>query len=53
MCQKCDQLTDKLNHYERLQASGFDKLTMDRIEERMVEIRAERAALHSQELGSS
>jgi hypothetical protein len=49
MCEGCDHLTEKLKQYERLRLGGLDKLTMDRIEVRMVEIRAERAALHSQE----
>jgi len=29
MCEKCDQLTDKLNHYERLRIGGFDKHTIE------------------------
>jgi hypothetical protein len=49
MCEKCDQLTQKLNHYERLRVGGFDDLTVQRIELLMDDMRAERAGMHSQE----
>jgi hypothetical protein len=47
MCEKCDQLTEKINRYDRLRAGGFDELTMDRIEILMVDLRAQRVGLHA------
>jgi hypothetical protein len=53
MREKCDQLTEKIKRYERLRLSGLDKLTMDRIEKLMVDLRAQQAALHQEEKGCS
>jgi hypothetical protein len=53
MCEKCDQLTEKINRYERLRAGGFDKLTMDRIEILMVDLRSQLSGLHPQRNGCS
>jgi hypothetical protein len=31
MCEKCKELDDKIEHYERIRASIGDQLTVDRI----------------------
>jgi hypothetical protein len=41
--------TAKIEHYRRLAASINDKLTIDRIEELVANLEAERAALHPEQ----
>jgi hypothetical protein len=47
MCAKCVELDGKLAHYERLCKSISDQLTIDRINELVKQIKAQKAALHS------
>jgi flagellar motility protein MotE (MotC chaperone) len=46
MCEKCEELDEKISHYERIRASIGDQLTVDRIKELMEQMKAEKAALH-------
>ena len=49
MCDKCNQLDKKIEHYERLASGITDRLTLDRIRESVREMRAHKAALHPDE----
>jgi hypothetical protein len=49
MCDKCRELDDRIEHYRRLAASINDKLTVDRIEELVARLDAEKAALHPEQ----
>jgi hypothetical protein len=49
MCDKCVELDRKLAHYERLYKSISDQLTIDRINELVKQIKAQKAALHPEQ----
>jgi hypothetical protein len=49
MCDKCRELDDRIEHYRRLAASINDKLTIDRIEELVANLAAEKVALHPEQ----
>jgi hypothetical protein len=49
MCDKCVELDGKIAHYERLSKSISDQLTIDRINELVKQIRAQKAALHPEQ----
>jgi hypothetical protein len=46
MCDKCRELDDRIKHYQKLAGSINDKLTIDRFEELVAKLEAEKAALH-------
>jgi hypothetical protein len=46
MCDKCKELDDKIEHYERISASITDQLTIDRIKELVKQIKTQKDALH-------
>jgi hypothetical protein len=46
MCEKCVELDDKIQHYERIRSAISDQLTVDRIRELVEQMRAQKAALH-------
>jgi hypothetical protein len=46
MCDKCIELDDKIEHYERISVSINDQLTIDRIKELVEQMKAQKAALH-------
>jgi hypothetical protein len=46
MCEKCVELDDKIQHYERIRSAISDQLTVDRIKELVEQMRAQKAALH-------
>jgi hypothetical protein len=46
MCDKCDELDRKIEHYNRIAGSINDQLTIDRIKELVEEMHAAKAALH-------
>jgi hypothetical protein len=46
MCDKCDELDRKIEHYNRIAGSINDQLTFDRIKELVEEMRTRKAALH-------
>jgi hypothetical protein len=49
MCDKCRKLDERIKHYRRLAASINDKLTIDRFEELVANLEAEKAALHPEQ----
>jgi hypothetical protein len=49
MCDKCREIDDRIEQYRRLAASINDKLTVDRIEELVARLDAEKAALHPEQ----
>ena len=49
MCDNCVELDRKLARYERLSKSISDQLTIDRINELVKQIKAQKAALHPQQ----
>ena len=46
MCEKCKELDNKIEHYERIRANIGDQLTVDRIKELLEQMRTEKAVLH-------
>jgi hypothetical protein len=46
MCDKCVELDGKIEHYERIRSSIADQLTVDRIEELVAEMNAQKAKVH-------
>ena len=46
MCEKCDQIDKKIEHYRQIQRAVMDKLTADGTEELIAGLEAEKAALH-------
>jgi hypothetical protein len=49
MCDKGTALGGKIAHYQRLEASILDQVTVDRLKELIRELIAEKAALHSEQ----
>ena len=49
MCDKCIQLDEKIEHYERLAGGIIDELTLQRLRELVREMRAHKAALHPEQ----
>jgi hypothetical protein len=49
MCDKCNQLDKKIEHYERLALGMADELTLERIRKSVREMRAQKAALHPEQ----
>ena len=46
MCEKCVELDEKIQHYERIRSAINDQLTVDRIKELVEQMHAQKAALH-------
>jgi hypothetical protein len=49
MCDKCVELGGKIARYERLSKSISDQLTIDRINELVRQIKAQKTALHAEQ----
>jgi hypothetical protein len=49
MCDKCTALDGKIAHYQRLEASILDQVTVDRLKELINKLIAEKAALHPEQ----
>jgi hypothetical protein len=49
MCDKCVELDNKMNHYQRLASSIDDPKTRDGIKQLVEQIEAEKAALHPEQ----
>jgi hypothetical protein len=49
MCEKCKELDDKIERYNRIAQSITDQWTVDRIKLLLDELRAEKARLHPKE----
>ena len=48
MCDRCNELDDKIAHYERLAVDITDKLTLDGIEQLIKRLKAEKVDLHGE-----
>jgi len=46
MCDICDQLDEKIEHYKKVRAAMTDQLTVERITALIAELEAEKTALH-------
>ena len=46
MCDACDQLDEKIEHYKRVMAAMTDQLTIDGITALIAELQAQKAAQH-------
>jgi len=46
MCDKCQQLEKKIQHCRKFVAQGFDKLTVERINELIAELEQRRQQIH-------
>ena len=49
MCERCAELDDKIEHYSRIAGSITDQLTIERINELVKQMKAEKAALHPEQ----
>jgi hypothetical protein len=52
MCDKCDQIDERMTRYRRIAASIHDELTIERILELVKELEDRKAALHHRPLRS-
>jgi hypothetical protein len=48
MCEKCDELDKKIEHYGRILLSIGDQLTVDRIRAMIRDLQAQKATLHTE-----
>jgi hypothetical protein len=46
MCDVCDQLDEKIEHYKKVTAAMTDPLTIERITALIAELESQKAALH-------
>jgi hypothetical protein len=46
MCDACDQLDEKIEHYKKVMAAMTDQLTIEGITALIAELQARKAALH-------
>ena len=49
MCDKCEQLDKKIEHYQKLLWGIPDQLTVERIRSLIAELQAQKAALHPEQ----
>jgi hypothetical protein len=49
MCDKCDVLDAKIEHYRKLTSGIFDRLTLDGIADRIKEMVAQKVRLHPEQ----
>ena len=49
MCDKCDELDKKIAHYRRIRLSIGDQITIERIEELIGDLQAQKATLHPEQ----
>jgi hypothetical protein len=49
MCDKCDELEKKIEHYEKMIVSIGDRVTVDRLMAMVANLRAQKAALHPEQ----
>ena len=46
MCDKCKELDERIEHYQRISRSIGDQLTIDRIAEAVKDLQNQKIALH-------
>ena len=49
MCDTCNQLNEKIAHYNQVMSAMTDRLTIERIAALVTELEAQRTALHPDE----
>jgi hypothetical protein len=49
MCDVCDQLDEKIEHYKKVRSAMTDQLTIDGITALVAELQAQKAALHPEQ----
>jgi hypothetical protein len=49
MCDKCDELDKKIEHYSRILLSISDQITVERIEAMIGDLQAQKATLHPEQ----
>ena len=49
MCDACDQLDEKIEHYKKVMSAMTDQLTIDGITALVAEPQAQKAALHPEQ----
>jgi hypothetical protein len=49
MCDKCDELDKKIEHYRRIRLSIGDPVTIERIEALIADLQAQKATLHPEQ----
>jgi hypothetical protein len=49
MCDKCDKLDKKIEHYQSLMAMVPDPLTVERVEELIKQMQAQKVELHPEQ----
>ena len=48
MCDRCDRLDEKIEHYKKVISAMTDQLTIERITALVLEMQTQKAALHPQ-----
>ena len=48
MCDRCEQLDEKIEHYKKVISAMTDQLTIERIAALVQEMQTQKAALHSE-----
>jgi hypothetical protein len=46
MCEKCDEIDQKIERYRQVQRTILDQVTVDRAKEMVTELQARKVALH-------
>jgi hypothetical protein len=49
MCDKCEQLDKKIEHYQKLLLGIADQLTVDRIKSLIADLQAQKTVLHPEQ----
>jgi hypothetical protein len=49
MCDKCDQLDKKIEHYEKILVSIGDRVTVERLMALIDDLQAQKVALHPEQ----
>jgi hypothetical protein len=49
MCEKCEHLDKKIEHYQKLLLGIVDQLTVDGIKSLIADLQAQKAALHPEQ----
>ena len=46
MCEKCDEIDKRIERYRQVERTILDQVTVDRAQEMVAELEAQKAALH-------
>jgi hypothetical protein len=53
MCEKCAAIDERIAHYSRIESGVTDKLTVDRINDLIRDLKNEKVALHPSNFSES